>query len=122
MELQSPVVSVYHHTCKKYLKSPATRQSTQLRASVNRQPHHRPDHQVVWHPRLSLPTIISKKPRRQLRCVAQAAASESMKVGFVGVGIMGLAMVGMQFCAYFMAVACISGYRTCVDPLKLGAF
>lgn len=112
MELQSPVP---HHTCKKYLRTPATRQSTQLRASVNRRSQRHPDHQVVCQPRLSLPTIISRKPRRQLRCAARAAASENMKVGFVGVGIMGLAMVGMQFCAYYMAVACISGYPICVD-------
>ena len=95
MELQSPVVSV-RNTCRKLLISTAARQSTQSPTSANKQSVRRPDQQVVWQPRLSLPIINSKKPRRQFRCAAQAAASPNMKVGFVGVGIMGLAMVGMH--------------------------
>ena len=125
MELQSPVASVSHHVCKKHLRNSITRQSTELRASVFRQSRHRHEQKVVGQLRLSLPTIITRKPRSQLRCAAQAAASENMKVGFVGVGIMGLAMVGMHFDVYLIAVAFISGYPTCVDwhfPLVEGEY
>lgn len=119
MELQATAVSVAHNTCKKCLQSPATRQSTQLRTSVNRQSSGRPDQHIGRQPSLSLPIAISRKPRRYLRCAAQAAASETMKVGFVGVGIMGLAMVGMQFHAYFVAVTCTGRYRSFVHLLRL---
>ena len=114
MELQSPVVGVPQRTCNSCLKASALRPSAHLRASVNRQSHYRPDQQVVWQPGLSLPTVVSRTPRRQLRCAVQAAAAENMKVGFVGVGIMGLAMVGMHFYACFLALACVSGYTICV--------